>query len=98
MIDGREERNRLPTIRPGVTLAAHLQREHEIEIRQPVLAATFARQRRASAQGATVPDVGGERSESAHPVFPAANGVAVLRIVALEAGTGLIHVNAIRAE
>ena len=46
VIDGVEERNRFPAVRRGVAFAADLQAEHEIEIRQPVLAATFAGQRR----------------------------------------------------
>lgn len=35
MINGLEERNRLPSIRRAVTLAAHLQTEHQIQMRQP---------------------------------------------------------------
>ena len=99
MIHRMEERNGLPPAGGHKALAADLQAEHQVEVRQPRLAATFSREHhRLTPRGTAAADVGLERAETAHPIDPAAQRVAVMGIVARQAGAGLVHVNPIHPE
>ena len=55
-IDGLKERNRVPLILRQVSFLADLQAEHQVQIRQPWLAATLAGKRRDEERPASFPE------------------------------------------
>src|SRR2546425_4378822 len=74
MVDRLEERDRLPAApRVGIPLLAHLEREHEVQLRQPRLAGALSREQHRPPRLRRGPDLRRERAEPADPVVPAAD-------------------------
>src|ERR1017187_10079102 len=99
MIHRWEEWNGAPRSGRHIAFAADLETQHQVEIRQPRLAATFPRQYDRLATGVVAgANVRRQRAKALHPVNPSPDRVPVTRIVAREAGAGLVHVDAVHPE
>ena len=94
VIDRLKERDRLPAApRVGIPLLAHLEREHEVQLRQPRLAGAFPRQQHRPPRLHCRADLRRERAETAHPVVPAPDRVSVCRVPAHQRLDRLVHVD-----
>ncbi|OQA29032.1 MAG: hypothetical protein BWY59_00574 [Verrucomicrobia bacterium ADurb.Bin345] len=104
VIDRMEEGDGVPDARLGVAFHADLEAEHQVEIRQPGLPAAFAREDDVRLPGgirlrvAAVADVLLQVAEPVDPVRTAPDGMTVGRVVAGQAGAGLIHIDGADAE
>src|SRR5438874_9825814 len=96
MVDRLEKRNRLPAgPRLGVTLLTDLECEHQVQLRQPCLTGTLAREQNRSSR--LRPNLRREGAESAHPIVTTADRVPVRRVPAYQRLDRLVHVDPVDA-